>query len=64
MNFMAADQSNNSRSIGGMSRAKKQRTIMSIDDCQVDRKTYRRYLQTDPEYEYTFLEAESGEDAL
>ena len=61
---MAADRSNNSRSIADISRAKKQRTIMSIDDCQVDRKTYRRYLQTDLEYEYTFLEAESGEDAL
>lgn len=50
--------------IADASPAKKQQTIMLIEDCQEDREVYRRYLQTDLEYEYNFIEAESGEDAL
>ncbi|MCC0179739.1 PAS domain S-box protein [Waterburya agarophytonicola K14] len=43
---------------------KKLRTVMLIDDSEVDRAVYRRYLQTDAEYQYTFVEAETGEEAL
>ncbi len=44
--------------------SKKQRTILLIDDCEEDREVYRRYLQSDPEFECSFIEAESGEAAL
>ncbi|WP_414623976.1 PAS domain S-box protein [Calothrix sp. CCY 0018] len=41
-----------------------QRTILIIDDCLEDRHTYRRYLQKDEKYNYTFLEKQNGEEAL
>ena len=41
-----------------------QRTILIIDDCLEDRQTYRRYLQKDDKYDYTFLEKQHGEDGL
>ena len=41
-----------------------QRTILIVDDCQIDRLVYQRYLQSDVEFEYTVLEAETGEEAL
>ncbi len=41
-----------------------QRTVLIIDDEPADRLTYRRYLATDPLYEYTVLEAEHGGQAL
>lgn len=44
--------------------AKEQRTVMMIEDSEADRETYRRYLETDAEYHYTFIEAETGEEAL
>ena len=43
---------------------KPQRTIILVDDSEVDRAVYRRYLQTDAEYEYSFIEVETGEEAL
>ena len=42
----------------------KQRTVMLVDDSEVDRQVYRRYLQTDDTYQYIFLEAETGEKAF
>jgi PAS domain S-box-containing protein len=39
-------------------------TILLIDDNPVDRMMYRRYLGKDPQHQYTFIEAESGEAAL
>jgi PAS domain S-box-containing protein len=41
-----------------------QRTVLIIDDEPADRLTYRRYLATDPLYEYMVLEAEHGAQAL
>ena len=43
---------------------KKQRTVMLVDDSEIDREIYRRYLKADTTYQYTFLEAETGEDAF
>lgn len=43
---------------------KPQRTVMLVEDSEVDRTVYRRYLQTDAEYEYSFIEVETGEEAL
>lgn len=40
------------------------RTLLIVDDCPEDRALYRRYLQRDSEYEYTVLEAESGQQGL
>jgi PAS domain S-box-containing protein len=39
-------------------------TILLIDDNPVDRLMYRRYLGKDPQHQYTFIEAESGESAF
>ncbi|GAB4533792.1 MAG: hypothetical protein Tsb0014_19500 [Pleurocapsa sp.] len=47
-----------------ISSEKKQRKVMLLEDCQEDRVLYRRYLQTDSQYEYSFVEIESGEEAL
>ncbi len=41
-----------------------QRTVLIVDDCLEDRQTYRRYLQKDDKYDYTFLEKQYGEDGL
>ncbi|MGB3758941.1 MAG: PAS domain S-box protein [Rivularia sp. (in: cyanobacteria)] len=40
------------------------RTVLIVDDCLEDRQTYRRYLQKDDKYDYTFLEKQHGEDGL
>jgi PAS domain S-box-containing protein len=40
------------------------RTILIVDDFPPDREVYSRYLQADPEYDYTILEAPSAEDGL
>ncbi len=42
----------------------KKRTVLIIDDAPEDCLTYRRYLQKDPHYAYSILEASHGEDAL
>ncbi len=39
-------------------------TVMLVEDCVEDRELYRRYLQSDRDYQYTFVEAELGEEAL
>ena len=44
--------------------AKKQRIIMLVEDFEVDKEVYRRYLQTESTYQYTFIEAETGEEAF
>lgn len=41
-----------------------QRTVLIVDDFPQDREMYRRYLSSDPEVEYTILEAESAEAGL
>ncbi len=43
---------------------KKQRTILLVDDSEVDRVVYRRYLKKSKEYDYHFIEAETGKAAL
>lgn len=43
---------------------RQQRTVLIVDDFPQDRETYRRYLLADPEFDYTILEAESGEAGL
>ncbi len=43
---------------------KKTRTVMLLEDNEIDRKVYRRYLKSDSEYEYIFIEPESEADAL
>ena len=43
---------------------KKRRTVMLVEDSEVDRAVYRRYLEADREYNYHFVEAETGELAL
>jgi PAS domain S-box-containing protein len=47
-----------------ISSSKKSRTVMLVEDNEIDRQIYRHYLQRDDEYEYIFIEPESGEDAL
>ncbi len=42
----------------------KKRTVLIVDDSLEDRHTYRRYLQKDGKYDYTFLEQHYGEDGL
>ena len=37
---------------------------MLLDDSEIDREVYRRYLKSDSEYEYIFVEPESEADAL
>ena len=44
--------------------AKRQLTVMLIEDCLEDRAVYRRYLQADEDCHYRFVEAESGKEAL
>ncbi|OLP17399.1 PAS domain S-box protein [Leptolyngbya sp. 'hensonii'] len=39
-------------------------TILLVDDSQIDRTTYRRYLESNSQYEYQLIEAETGQDAL
>lgn len=43
---------------------KQQHTILVIDDAPHDREIYRRYLQADPECNYTILEEESATAGL
>ncbi len=43
---------------------KKQRTILLVDDSEVDRAVYRRYLNKSADYDYHFIEAETGKTAL
>ena len=40
------------------------RTVMLVDDSEIDREVYRRYLKSDTSYQYTFIEAETGEEAF
>ena len=42
----------------------KQRKALLLDDSETDREMYRRYLKSDGEYQYTFIESESAENAL
>ena len=44
--------------------AKKQWTVMLIEDSPEDRAVYCRYLRSNSEEEYTFIEAELGEEAF
>ena len=37
---------------------------MLVDDSETDREIYRRYLKSDTSYQYTFIEAETGEEAF
>ena len=60
---MTDDKLDNFQEIANVSQAKQQRTIMLVDDSEVDRAVYRRYLQSDAEFEYRFIEAETGEEA-
>lgn len=39
-------------------------TVLIVDDFQIDREVYIRYLNADKKYNYHLLEAETGEDAL
>ena len=41
-----------------------QQTVMLVDDSETDRATYIRYLQNSSESQYTFVEAETGSEAL
>ena len=43
---------------------KKTRTVMLLEDNEIDREVYRRYLKSDSEYEYIFLELETETEAL
>ena len=45
-------------------KAKLRRTILLVDDSETDRLVYRRYLKTESKYQYTFIEAETGEEAF
>ncbi len=54
---MADDKSNHIE-------AQKQWTVMLVEDSEVDRAVYRRYLQADRYYQYTFIEVDRGEEAL
>jgi len=40
------------------------RTILIVDASPEDRELYRRYLQRDPDYSYTILEASLGQQGL
>ena len=42
----------------------KTRTVMLLEDNEIDKEVYRRYLKSDSEYKYTFIEPESEADAL
>ena len=44
--------------------AKTPRIVMLVEDSEIDRLVYQRYLQTDNRYCYTFVEAETGEQGL
>lgn len=46
------------------SKTKEQRRAMLVDDSDEDRTLYQRYLRADSEYNYVFLEAETGTEAL
>ncbi|MFM1843517.1 MAG: hypothetical protein RLZZ490_2260, partial [Cyanobacteriota bacterium] len=39
-------------------------TVLLVDDSEVDRRVYRRYLQTDATVKYRYLEAETLEEGL
>jgi len=41
-----------------------QRTLLIVDDSPEDRELYRRYLQRDQDYSYSFIEAKSGKQGL
>jgi PAS domain S-box-containing protein len=41
-----------------------QLTVLIVDDSLEDREVYRSYLQQDPKFNYTILEAETGKDGL
>ena len=43
---------------------KRRRTILLVDDSATDRFIYRRYLKTESKYQYTFIEAETGQEAF
>lgn len=44
--------------------ATKRLTVLLVEDFAEDRAVYRRYLQSNSEVKYTFIEAESGTEAL
>lgn len=60
---MTSYQSYNIQNISNIT-SDKQRTVMLVEDSEVDRAVYQRYLKTDHKYQYTFIEAETGSDAL
>ena len=59
-----SDKAKISRKIADDFPIPKQQIVMLVDDSEVDREVYRRYLQTDSDYQYIFVEAETGEKAL
>ena len=59
-----SDRARKLRKIAEDFRAKPQRTVMFVEDSEVDRFVYKRYLQNDSEYQYTFVEVDSGESAI
>ena len=61
---MTVDKSNNQEQTANVSPVKRQRTVMVVDDSETDRGTYQRYLGSNSEFEYRFIEAEMGEEAL
>ncbi|PSB08898.1 hybrid sensor histidine kinase/response regulator [Pleurocapsa sp. CCALA 161] len=44
--------------------AQQELTVMLVEDSPEDRELYRRYLQSDRDYQYTFVEADLGDEAL
>ena len=61
---MIEERANDTQKILDSVPAKQQRTVMLIEDSEVDRAVHKRYLQSDGEYRYIFIEAETGESAL
>ena len=40
------------------------RTVMLVEDSEIDRAVYQRYLRTDTRHDYTFVEVATGREAL
>ena len=59
---MTGDRSNQEKRT--INSTNQQRTILLVEDCEIDRKMYRRYLVGDREHDYLFVEAETGAEAL
>lgn len=61
---MADDKSDNKSEIAVNFPVRKQITVMFIEDSEADRLLYQRYLKSNSRYHYTFIEAETGEEAI